>query len=170
MSSRSNAVAVERHSTAVYWFRHIEMLTTAVVALLLDSGWQSPDHQTHQARKHMILFPNKMWCTTTHLHRLSTQQNTTIRSLTTAHFLPVAILATILHCRLLWCTSYKQSSRTYFQNLVLSHFHSNINTKFCNTWRSDTPTTHWTLMTAVAVAKWWWHRCCIPTTLMSVIK
>jgi len=38
MSSRSNAVAVERHSTAVCWFGHTEMSTTAVVALLLDSG------------------------------------------------------------------------------------------------------------------------------------
>jgi len=104
-------------------------------------------HQTHQARKHTILFQKKMWCTITHLHPLCTQQNITIRSLATAHFLPVAILTTVFHCRLLWRTSYKQSSRTHFQNLVLSHFHSNRNNEFCNSGRTVS-------RTAVAAAKW----------------
>lgn len=156
MSSRSNAVAVGRHWTAVmllraYWDVNNSCCGTSV------GQWvtQHPDHQTHQARKHTILFPNKMWCTITHLHCLSTQQNTTIGSLATAHFLPVAFLTTIFHCWLLWCTSYKQSSRTHFQNLVLSHYHSNMNIKFCNTGRS---VGHYNdsmnLMTPVAIAKW----------------
>ena len=72
---------------------------------------------------------------------LSTQQNATICSLATAHFLPVAVLTTFFRCRLLRCTSYKQSSRTNLHNLVLSHFHSNINIKFRNTGRSDTKMT-----------------------------
>ena len=101
---------------------------------------------------------------------LSTQQNTTIHSLATAHFLPVAVLTTIFHCRLLWCTSYKQSSRTHLHNLVLSHFHSNIIIQFCNTGRSDTKLTHWTYGEPHLSPSGGRHWCCITTTLMSVIK
>ena len=146
------------------------MWTAAVVALLLDSGWhniqmtrhtgqwvtQHPDHQTYwtvgdttsrspdiPSKETQNFIPKQSVVYNSKPPPLSTQQNATIHSLATAHFLPVAVLTTIFHCRLLWCTSYKQSSRTHLNNLVLSHFHSNLNIKFCKTGRSDTKMTHW---------------------------